>query len=124
MNIGQFLRLPATRFPSSSPPSASAADSKEREGRPAFVFRFQIILAFAVIFILSVTIIAGAILTVHQVEQLLLASQTWQSFLFEAEQARRWEKNFFFTAPTSKTPSRPPKKPEAPSSRTSPPFRS
>lgn len=94
MNIGQFLRLPATRIPSSLS-AASAADPKAREGRPAFVFRFQIILAFAVIFVLSVAIIAGAILTVHKVEQLLLASQAWQSFLFEAEQARRWEKNFF-----------------------------
>ncbi len=94
MNIGQFLRLPATRIPSDLS-AASAADPKAREGRPAFVFRFQIILAFAAIFVLSVAIIAGAILTVHKVEQLLLASQAWQSFLFEAEQARRWEKNFF-----------------------------
>ncbi len=95
MNISQFLRFRGPGISSSSPPEATLEASGRGERRPAFVFRFQIVLAFSVIFILSVAVIVGAILTVHKVEQLLLASQTWQGFLFEVEQARRWEKNFF-----------------------------
>lgn len=72
-----------------------ATQEKELRERPAFSFRFQIILGFFTFFILSVVITVGAMITINQIEQKIKTLQTWEQFLFNIEQARRWEKNFF-----------------------------
>jgi two-component system, NtrC family, sensor kinase len=74
------------------PPRAAEYDLLDR---PTFNFRLQIILGFFTFFILSVVITAGAMLTIHRIEQKISIVQTWEQFLFNIEQARRWEKNYF-----------------------------
>jgi two-component system, NtrC family, sensor kinase len=64
-------------------------------GRPTFYFRLQIILGFFTFFILSVLITTGAMVIINRVEKKLDIVQTWEQFLFNIEQARRWEKNYF-----------------------------
>jgi two-component system, NtrC family, sensor kinase len=64
-------------------------------GRPTFYFRLQIILGFFTFFILSVVITAGAMLTINRIEKKIDTVRTWEQFLFNIEQARRWEKNYF-----------------------------
>ncbi len=63
--------------------------------RPAFSFRFQIILGFFTFFILSVAITIAAMVTINGIEKRIATVQVWERFLFNIEQARRWEKNFF-----------------------------
>lgn len=70
-------------------------NEKDFPERPAFSFRFQIILGFFTFFILSVVITVSAMITINQIEQKITTVQTWEQFLFNIEQARRWEKNFF-----------------------------
>ncbi len=72
-----------------------AADEKDLLERPVFSFRFQIILGFFTFFILSVVVTVGAMITINQIEKKITTVQTWEQFLFNIEQARRWEKNFF-----------------------------
>ncbi len=63
--------------------------------RPAFNFRLQIILGFFTFFILSVAITIAAMVTINGIEKRIATVQVWERFLFNIEQARRWEKNFF-----------------------------
>lgn len=64
-------------------------------GRPSFNFRLQIILGFFTFFILSVVITLGAMVIISRVERKIETASTWERFLYNIEQARRWEKNFF-----------------------------
>jgi two-component system, NtrC family, sensor kinase len=64
-------------------------------GRPSFNFRLQIILGFFTFFILSVVITIGAMLTISRIERKIETVSTWERFLYNIEQARRWEKNYF-----------------------------
>ena len=95
MNISHFLQLPESSRPAA--PSGPPLTEQEREllERPAFSFRFQIILGFLIVFLLSVAIIIGAMVAINHIQERITTFQTWQSFLFDIEQARRWEKNFF-----------------------------
>jgi two-component system, NtrC family, sensor kinase len=70
-------------------------DGKGLLDRPAFSFRLQIILGFFTFFILSVVVTIGAMITINQIEQKITTVQRWELFLFNIEQARRWEKNYF-----------------------------
>ncbi|MCU0538477.1 MAG: ATP-binding protein [Desulfobacterales bacterium] len=95
MNLSHFFHQPAgDRHPV---PGGLALTEQEREllDRPAFSFRFQIILGFLIVFLLSVAIIIGAMVAVNHIQRRITTFQTWQRFLFDVEQARRWEKNFF-----------------------------
>jgi two-component system, NtrC family, sensor kinase len=68
---------------------------KELLQRPSLGFRAQIITAFMVIFFLALGITAGAMIAVDRIQVKIDLMQTWDGFLFDIEQARRWEKNFF-----------------------------
>ncbi|MFP4127723.1 MAG: hypothetical protein ACLFSF_01670, partial [Desulfonatronovibrio sp.] len=68
---------------------------KELLQRPSFGFRAQIIMAFMFIFFLALGITAGAMIAVDRIQIKIELMQTWDNFLFDIEQARRWEKNFF-----------------------------
>jgi len=68
---------------------------KELLQRPSFGFRAQIIMAFMVIFFLALAITAGAMIAVDRIQAKIELMQAWDGFLFNIEQARRWEKNFF-----------------------------
>ncbi|MBR9980048.1 MAG: HAMP domain-containing protein, partial [Desulfatitalea sp.] len=71
------------------------ADHDDLLGRPTFNFRLQITLGFFTFFILSVVITVGAMLTISRIEKKIETVRTWEQFLFNIEQARRWEKNYF-----------------------------
>jgi signal transduction histidine kinase len=73
----------------------AAPDDKDLLDRPIFSFRLQIILGFFTFFILSVLITISAMITINKIEKRIATVQTWDRFLFNIEQARRWEKNFF-----------------------------
>ncbi len=68
---------------------------EELLGRPIFNFRLQIILGFFTFFILSVLITAAAMFAINRIEKKISSIQAWEQFLFNIEQARRWEKNYF-----------------------------
>ncbi|MFW6357256.1 MAG: sensor histidine kinase [bacterium] len=68
---------------------------KELLQRPSFGFRAKIIMAFMFIFFLALGITAGAMIAVDRMQVKIELMQTWDKFLFDIEQARRWEKNFF-----------------------------
>ncbi len=70
-------------------------NEKELLERPVFSFRLQIILGFFTFFILSVVVTIGAMIAINQIEKKFANVQTWERFLFNIEQARRWEKNYF-----------------------------
>ncbi|UCH22227.1 MAG: HAMP domain-containing protein [Deltaproteobacteria bacterium] len=63
--------------------------------RPSFSFRLQLILGFLLLFFLSVTIIIGSMIAIKRIQNKLHFVQASERFLFEVEQARRWEKNYF-----------------------------
>ncbi len=95
MNLSHFFHLPASnRNPVTGGPALTEQERELLE-RPAFSFRFQIILGFLIVFLLSVAIIIGAMVAVNHIQRRIITFQTWQRFLFDIEQARRWEKNFF-----------------------------
>jgi signal transduction histidine kinase len=96
VNITQFfLSSEDGRGPSPADRGTLTQEERELLERPAFSFRFQIILGFLVVFLLSLAIIVGTMVTINHIQKLIATFQTWQSFLFDIEQARRWEKNFF-----------------------------
>lgn len=96
MNITQFfLSTEGGRGAAPAGHSTLTEEEKVLLGRPAFSFRFQIILGFLIVFLLSVAIIVGAMVAISHIQRLITTFQTWQGFLFDIEQARRWEKNFF-----------------------------
>lgn len=63
--------------------------------RPSFSFRLQLILGFLLLFFLSMTIIIGSMTAIKRIQNKLNFFQASERFLFEVEQARRWEKNYF-----------------------------
>ena len=63
--------------------------------RPSFSFRLQLILGFLLLFFLSMAIIIGSMTAISQIQNKLRFVLTTERFLFEVEEARRWEKNFF-----------------------------
>ncbi|MDI6789209.1 MAG: ATP-binding protein [Thermodesulfobacteriota bacterium] len=75
-------------------PFCRLADRKLLE-RPSFSFRLQVILGFLVFFILSMVIIIGSMVVINRIQKKLHLVQTWERYLFDIEQARRWEKNYF-----------------------------
>jgi two-component system, NtrC family, sensor kinase len=75
--------------------NSTGAGRDDLLGRPSFNFRLQIILGFFTFFILSVVITTAAMLIINRIEKKIDIVQTWEKFLFNIEQARRWEKNFF-----------------------------
>jgi two-component system, NtrC family, sensor kinase len=90
--------VPEEGFASVSFSSSDTPFHAERDdllGRPTFNFRLQITLGFFTFFILSVVITVGAMLTIGRIEKKIETIQTWERFLFNIEQARRWEKNYF-----------------------------
>lgn len=95
MNISHFLQLPESSRATAAHRPPLTEQERELLERPALSFRFQIILGFLIVFLLSVAIIIGAMAAINHIQKLIATFQTWQSFLFDIEQARRWEKNFF-----------------------------
>jgi two-component system NtrC family sensor kinase len=63
--------------------------------RPSFSFRLQLILGFFLLFFLSMTIIIGSMSVINRIQKKLHFVQASERFLFEVEQTRRWEKNYF-----------------------------
>lgn len=63
--------------------------------RPSFSFRLQLTLGFLLLFFLSMTIIIGSMTAIKRIQNKLHFFQASEKFLFEVEQARRWEKNYF-----------------------------
>jgi len=63
--------------------------------RPSFSFRLQLILGFLLLFFLSMATIIGSMAAILQIQNKLRFVQATERFLFEIEQARRWEKNYF-----------------------------
>jgi len=63
--------------------------------RPTFSFRLKLTLGFFLLFFLSMAIIIGSMIAINRIQKKLHFSQTSERFLFEIEQTRRWEKNYF-----------------------------
>jgi two-component system NtrC family sensor kinase len=63
--------------------------------RPSFSFRLQLILGFFLLFFLSMAIIIGSMSAISRIQKKLHFVQASERFLFEVEQARRLEKNYF-----------------------------
>lgn len=63
--------------------------------RPSFSFRLQVTLGFLLLFILSLTIVMGSMFAINRIQEKIHSVQTWEKYLFNIEQARRWEKNYF-----------------------------
>ncbi len=63
--------------------------------RPSLSFRLQFLMGFFLLFLLSMTMIIGSMAAIKRIQNKLHFVQTSERFLFEVEQARRWEKNFF-----------------------------
>ena len=63
--------------------------------RPSFSFRLQLTLGFLLLFFLSMAIIIGSMTAIKRIQNKLHFFQASEKFLFEVEQARRWEKNYF-----------------------------
>jgi signal transduction histidine kinase len=63
--------------------------------RPSFSFRMQLTLGFLLLFFVSMAIIIGSMTAIKRIQNKLHFFQTSEKFLFEVEQARRWEKNYF-----------------------------
>ena len=63
--------------------------------RSSFSFRLQLSLGFLLLFFLSMAIIIGSMTAIRHIQNKLHFFQDSEKFLFEVEQARRWEKNYF-----------------------------
>jgi len=63
--------------------------------RPSFSFRMNMLLVFIVFSFLSMAIIIGSVMVINRIQKKLHFVQTSERYLFEIEQARRWEKNYF-----------------------------
>jgi len=73
----------------------AATIGKELVERPSFSFRLQLTLGFLLLFFLSMAIIIGSMTAIKRIQNKFHFFQTSEKFLFEVEQARRWEKNYF-----------------------------
>lgn len=81
--------------PKIQPVDPSFPEEKDLLERPTFNFRLQIILSFFTFFVLLVLVSLVAMVTINHIEKRISTVQTLERFLFNVEQARRWEKNFF-----------------------------
>lgn len=63
--------------------------------RPSLSFRSQLSLGFLLLFFLSMAIIIGSMTAIKRIQTKLYFFQASEKFLFQVEQARRWEKNYF-----------------------------
>ncbi len=79
--------------------SSERADEAQLEraflGRPRITIRARLIGAFGLLFLLMLGITASAVIFVSYTRSRLLFLDKAESYLFEVEQARRFEKNFF-----------------------------
>ena len=78
-------------------PKKLALKTADREllKRPSFSFRFQVTIGFLLFFVLCVAIILGSMSAIKRIQRRLHCVQACEQYLFEIEQARRWEKNYF-----------------------------
>jgi two-component system NtrC family sensor kinase len=65
------------------------------EERPILSVRSRISLGFALWFILSIAITVGSIVIVSEIENKLYFMESAAKYIFEVQQARRFEKNYF-----------------------------
>lgn len=63
--------------------------------RPRFSFRLNMLLIFALFCFLSMAIIIGSVIGISRIQKKLHFVEISDKYLFEIEQARRWEKNYF-----------------------------
>jgi len=74
-----------------------ALDTADREllERPRFNFRLHMKLVFLFLSLFSMAIIIGSVIVINRIQKKLHFVQASERYLFEIEQARRWEKNYF-----------------------------
>jgi len=65
------------------------------ENRPRVSIRARIAAVFAILFVLMCTVTVSAVLLLQQVRQKQVFFEKVSHFVFELQQARRFEKNFF-----------------------------
>jgi signal transduction histidine kinase len=75
--------------------TAFAQAQKELTTRPAISIRAKIILGFAMLFVLCALTSITFLIIGHRINQKLKVMETVNSYAFEIQQARRFEKNFF-----------------------------
>ncbi|HUV49960.1 MAG TPA: ATP-binding protein [Anaerolineae bacterium] len=63
--------------------------------RPQFSFRLHMSLVFIFFSLFSIAIIVGSVIAINRIQKKLYFVQASERYLFEIEQARRWEKNYF-----------------------------
>jgi len=85
-------------FIKNSPPKSKLTiDTADREllKRPHFSFRLNMLLGFILFSFLSMAIIIGSAIGINRIQEKFHFVQTSEKYLFEIDQARRWEKNYF-----------------------------
>jgi len=100
MNRNATLAESAEASPSTKPPASGRLDptvaaEKALKERPVFSIRLQVYLS---VFLLFAIVLASGLLTstiTSRVEQQIHLYEVTSNFLFELDQARRFEKNFF-----------------------------
>ena len=75
--------------------TAFAEAQKELAKRPTMSIRAKIILGFAMLFLLCAVTSITSLIIGHRVGQKLKVMEAVNSYAFEIQQARRFEKNFF-----------------------------
>ncbi len=70
-------------------------NDRELLERPRFTFRLHMLLVFLLFSFLSMAIIIGSVIGINRIQKKLHFVQTSERYLFQIEQARRWEKNYF-----------------------------
>lgn len=88
----EATELPA---PGESGPVPASSDEGTLTSRPRFSVRNLIVTGFALCFVLALAMNVVWILTAHRVQEKLHFLEIADSYLFEIQQARRYEKNFF-----------------------------
>jgi two-component system, NtrC family, sensor kinase len=75
--------------------TAFAEAQKDLTKRPTMSIRAKIILGFAMLFVLCAATSITFLIIGHRISQKLRVMETVNSYVFEIQQARRFEKNFF-----------------------------
>lgn len=75
----------------------SETDIADRQllSRPSLSFRLQITLVFILLSLVSMAIIIGSGVGINRIQKKVHFLQVSERYLFQIEQARRWEKNYF-----------------------------
>jgi hypothetical protein len=63
--------------------------------RPSVSIRMRVVLGFVLWFVLSLGLAIVSIITIFRIQEKLHFLQATDSYTFEIQQARRFEKNFF-----------------------------